>query len=161
MSTLEDMADQLINLQAIIRTLDKEAENIGDTEITALCRKYVQIKEFREGLEAATEKLTTLYRKMQSEDLPNAFERLEQESVTIDGQVFSPSAKIHFSIPEAKEDVAYRWLTDNGYSALIKAKVNPKTLTSALTDHFTTTAQMPPQDVIPSFTRKTISVRRK
>jgi len=161
MSTIEDMAYQLVNLQALIKTLEKEADNIGDTEITQLCRKYIQVKEFREGVEAASEKLTTLYRKMQEEDLPGAFERLEQESVTIDGKVFTPSAKIHFSIPESKEDAAFRWLTDNGYSALIKAKVNPKTLTSALTDHFATTAQMPPKDVIPSFTRKTISVRRK
>jgi len=160
MSTVEDMAEHIVKLNAIIRTLHDETSSLEDTEVTKLCLKYQQLREFKDALESATEQLTCIYNKLGSEDLPACFEKLGLDSVKIGGRTFTPSGNLHFSIREDREKAAHTWLIDHGLSAIIKEKVNSKTLTAALKEHFIETMEMPPSDVISSFTKKTISVRR-
>ena len=160
MSTVEDMSRLLGELSYVIKKLNEETSKIENTEITALCAKHTQVKFFKDSLEEVAEGVDVLFNRLNSEDLPHCFEKLGLDSVKINGRTYTPSAKMHFNIREDNEKVAHQWLIDNGLSAIIKEKVNPKTLTAALVEHFTNTAEMPPPDLIPSYSKKVISVRK-
>lgn len=62
---------------------------------------------------------------LREETIPSAMHELGFESIKLDsGQKITVRQDVYASIPVAKRDMAYTWLTSNGFGGLIKTEVS-------------------------------------
>ncbi len=96
-----------------------------------LVKMYGGLRKAKDLVDAALKAINAIHDSIKFAQLPEAFEREELKTVTLeDGSRVTISQKVFASIPADKRSNAFRWLRDNGQEGIIQETVNSQTLSA-------------------------------
>lgn len=164
MSEKLKLADAISQLNAAIVQTVQFFDDIDKNNFREVLKAYKLLKDNTENLEEIT-KILSAFRKLQSEKvIPEIFENLGIDSITIGNFSYGVSVRSYASIPEELKAKGYAWLKENGYEPLVKEYVHPQALTGAIcgeAGYIKEKGLLPPEDAIKIHQTKYTSVRKK
>lgn len=120
---LNNIQDETEAMIAAVSILEQE----GESDPVVWVRAYLQIKFFKDALDARLKAQNELVRKMVEEHLPRAFDKAGVKTITLDdGRRVTLSGLVRASIKD--KEAGYDWLRKNGGEDLIQPTVNASTL---------------------------------
>lgn len=138
----------------------KHFGSIGEDDVPMLLKSFKALKEHKEELDDLTNALSSFYNKLSYETIPGTFERLGYDSIKLAGRNFIVGVRFNASIPQDKREEGFKWLKEHGLSSLIQPTVNPKSLSSAISQYFEDHAEEPPKEAITVHRQRYTSVRK-
>ncbi len=121
---------------------------------------YKVVYEIHSLLEKISKITSELKSRLSYKVIPEIMSARKIESIRYEGRSFVVAHALRASIPEAKREIGFKWLKDNGLEGLLKEGVNPKSLSSALGDFIEETGIEPPEEAITMYKQPYIQMRK-
>jgi hypothetical protein len=113
------MVRETINLSP--RFEDQESKG----RISQLVVVMREAKKNMDEAEKAFDDAKAIYRRLEREDLPTLMQELGYKSIVLaDGSVIDIVDDVETSISEARRTAAHEWLTEHGFSGIIKSAIS-------------------------------------
>ena len=161
------MSDK-VTLTEAMKVLDRAVldtalffEKIDYSNLPELLKIFKSIKELNDRLKDNAELINGLYEKLSYEKVPEVLEANGFDSVKAHGRNFIKSVRINASIPAEQKEAAHKWVREVAkVPELIQPNINPKSLSSFVTQYFEANAQWPPEDIIKVHKKNYIAIRK-
>lgn len=157
---LDKVQTALKDLDKALTTFIGSIDKLKQDDVTGLLKIFKQLGEYVDELDATNDMASKVYKQLSYEVIPELFERLEMDSIKALGKNFVVGVRMNASIPADKREEGFRWLETHGLGSLIQPGVNPKTLSSAISNYFEENAEMPPADAMSIHKQRYTSVRK-
>lgn len=158
---MESTKEALKKLKQLAEEITTEREKLHtSTNIVDVCKFYRDVRDIHELIDSMNKIIGDVKSEFSEIILPDLMEALQVDSINMHGRTFSLTAKPYFSIPVAKQAEGFKWLKEHGFNSLIQEGVNPQSLTSALNGYIEEKGEMPPEEAISNYIKKSISVRK-
>jgi hypothetical protein len=153
------LSDILVELSSAIFNAELFFSTVNKDDVTLLLTAFSQLNDRKKLLDKLNTQLSALYQELSYNVIPEVLEAKGIDGIKVAGKNFIPSVRMNASIPADKKEVAHQWLRDNGFGELIQPNINPKTLSSAISNHFEETATLPPEETMTIHQQRYIQIR--
>lgn len=94
-------------------------------QLTSLAHRLLRAILAVEKAEDALKEAKKLQRALEEEDLPEMLAEIGLSEVTLtSGEKITVKPDVYCSIPDARKEEAFTWLTDNGFGGMIKTEIS-------------------------------------
>lgn len=161
------MADR-VKLKDAIKILDDALlgvvlyfDKIDVNDVPNLVSSFRELRDNVDKLKESAKIAGELQQKLSYKIIPESFENLGMDSVTVKGYSYNVAVRLNASIPEEMREKGHGWLNENGYSAIIIPTVNVRTLSSAIGGYIEEKGLNPPEDCVKIHRQPYTSIRKK
>lgn len=125
-----------------------------------LLRVYGSLKSLNDAIESITKIFSDAENDLSTYIIPDMMETLKVDKMTVEDTLYYVGVRTHANIVSSEEKDAHDWLAKEGYGAIVVPKVNPKTLSSAMTAYIREKGLKPPEELIRTFQKKYVAARK-
>jgi hypothetical protein len=143
---MSELIDSILTLNKAVQRISETVENLDPTELTKLLATFKEIDDAKDLIIDLAKMVNSVHSKLSYEIIPNTFESMGVDNISVKGYNFSVGTRFNANINEGNRQKAYEWLEANGLGAIIRPFVNPKSLSSAMRERFEASALLPPED---------------
>ena len=161
MSNTPKLRETLKTLDAAVTDTLAYFDEIDPSDLPTLLKSFALLKDNKDKLSLLEKLVSEQYQKLSYEVIPNAFEANGFDSVKLAGKNFILSTRVNATIPEDKREFGYAWIADVAkVPELIRETINPKQLSSFVTQYFEANGCWPPEEAMSVHKQPYIQVRK-